>query len=263
MSRKIKEYRTRDGAIRMVHGDARSVLPKLMDRTADLIFTDPPYGHNNNNGDLIHRREVALGEGPKKKGRPIVNDGPEAASHLFRFLMSESSRLLKRKGSCCCCCCGGGGPDPQSARWCYWMDQSLAFKQMVVWDKGRMGMGWHYRRSYETILVAQRAKGRCEWHDKSKKVENIIRPGDYGIRKIRPRETQHPTAKPVALPAHFIGLHSRAGDIVLDPFMGHASTGAACVRSGRRFIGIEVDQSHFEVAVERIKQERRGIATPG
>lgn len=40
--------------IQIYHGDCRELLPKI--ESVDMIFTDPPYGHNNNNGDLIHRR---------------------------------------------------------------------------------------------------------------------------------------------------------------------------------------------------------------
>ena len=47
------------GEARLILGDALEVLPTLS--PVDFIFTDPPYGHNNNNGDLIHRREAALG----------------------------------------------------------------------------------------------------------------------------------------------------------------------------------------------------------
>jgi DNA modification methylase len=45
--------------INKIHcGDARLILPGIPDNSIDMIFTDPPYGHNNNNGDLIHRRLV-------------------------------------------------------------------------------------------------------------------------------------------------------------------------------------------------------------
>jgi DNA modification methylase len=131
-----------------------------------------------------------------------------------RWFFGEAARLL-RHGSCFCCC---GGPDPQFGRWSLWLDEHLRFKQMVVSDKGKMGMGWHYRRSYETILVAQKGDGRYAWFDETKRVENVIRPGDYGMAKIIPQKTDHP--KPTTLAAHFIGLHSRPGDVVLDPFMG-------------------------------------------
>ena len=135
------------------------------------------------------------------------------------------------------------------------MDEVFDFKQMVVWDKGPMGMGWHYRRSYETVLVGQKRGGPCKWHDTSSRIENIIRPGDYGIRKIIPRDDQHPTEKPVELAAHFIRLHSLETEIILDPFMGSGTTGVACARLGRKFIGIEIEPRYFDIACKRIARE--------
>lgn len=230
-------------------GDALKIVPAL--GKVEMVFTDPPYGHNNNNdGDLIENWERALGKNAKcAKARPIANDGEEANT-LFRALLPELNRVLVSKG-CCCCCCGGGGPDPQFARWSLWLDEVFDFKQMVVWDKGPMGMGWHYRRSYETVLVAEK-KGGSRWFDESGKIENIIRPGQYGIRKIIPSENDHPTPKPPQLAQHFIRLHTQAGETVLDPFMGRGSTGEAAIGLGRKFIGIEIDESHFLPACERL-----------
>lgn len=237
---------SRDGEIVLHQGDAREVLRALPFESIDFILTDPPYGHNNNDGDLISRREEALGKGKSGASRPIANDGPEA-NDLVRWFFGEAARLLR-----CCCCCGGGGPDPQFARWSLWMDEVMRFKQMVVWDKGPMGMGWHYRRSYETVLVAQRGGGKTRWFDRSHRIENIIRPGQYGIRKIIPSADQHPCAKPVQLAEHFVKLHTRRGDTVLDPFMGEGWVGEACKRLGRRFIGVELDPLYFRRAKERL-----------
>jgi len=250
--------------LKLIRGNCLKVMATLADASVDMIFTDPPYGHNNNNGDLIHRREAALGRLPcganPPLGRVIANDGPEA-NDLFRQALPHFKRLLRDCCCCCCCCCcGGGGPDPQFARWSLWMDEVLAFKQMVIWDKGKMGMGWHYRRSYETVLVAQKSKGKSNWYDDTRKVENIIRPGDYGIRKIIPRADQHPTPKPVELAEHFIKLHTKPGDTVLDPFMGEGSTGEACQRLGREFIGIELDRHWFAVAKRRLSESRPALA---
>jgi len=241
-------------------GDCLEVMRSMPDKSVDAVITDPPYGHNNNNGDLIARREAALGVGDydaERDDRPIANDGPKANA-IFRALLPEVVRVLKL-GCCFCCCGGGGGPDPQFARWSIWIDDTpgLAFKQMVVWDKGPIGMGWHYRRSYETILVAQRQGAKCAWFDDSHCIENIIRPGDYGIRKIIPSKDQHPTQKPVELAAHFIRLHTRPGDTVLDPFMGSGTTGVAAVKLGRNFIGIEISEEYFEVAQARIAEAQR------
>ena len=246
-------YYQKDG-ITLYHGDCLEILPTFESDSIDMIFTDPPYGHNNNNGDLIHRREEALGKGKGKRGesRPIPNDGPEA-NMIFRKSLAEYARIIK-PGCCCCCCCGGGGPDPQFARWSLWIDEVLDFKQMVVWDKGPIGMGWHYRRSYETVLVANKPGKACKWFDTSKRVENIIRPNS-GIRKIIPSATQHPTQKPESLGEHFISLHTETEDIVLDPFAGSGTTGVACIRKSRRFVGIELEEKYCEMAAKRFEAE--------
>lgn len=89
---------------RIIHGDALDVLRGLPDASVDMIFTDPPYGHNNNNGDLIHRWEVALGKSELQQPRPIANDGAEA-DDVFQSVLPELARVLA-PGGCCCCCCG-------------------------------------------------------------------------------------------------------------------------------------------------------------
>lgn len=244
--------------ITLICGDAREVFTTLDAASVDFIFTDPPYGHNNNNGDLIANWEKALGvecdEPPE--ARPIANDGFDEASELVRWFFAESARVLKKPG---CCCCGGGGPDPQFARWSLWLNEHLEFKQMIVWDKGPMGMGWHYRRSYETVLVATQP-GKCPWFDETKKVENIIRPGQYGIRKIIPSANQHPTEKPPELAALFIDLHTEPGWLVCDPFMGSGSTAEAAKRLGRKFIGVELEGRYCDMAARRLRQEELFVA---
>jgi len=250
----IKPYYERDG-ITIYCGDCRVILSQFEDGAFDMVFTDPPYGHNNNNGDLIQSFQRP-GDGTrgycKGDGRPIENDGPEA-NELYREILPELYRLLG-PGCCCCCCCGGGGPNPQFARWALWMDEVFQFKQMIVWDKGQMGMGWHYRRSYETFLVGEKPGAACRWFDDTKAIENIIRPGDYGIRKIIPSADDHPTPKPVELAAHFIKLHTLPDDVVLDPFMGGGSTLVAAWNLGRRAVGIEISEEYCAMAVERLRQ---------
>ena len=247
------------GNIVLYCGDCLDILPTLEPGSVDCVVTDPPYGHTDN-GSLQQRREAVLGwqdgEGvyrdPAHHDKLIAHDGAEA-NEIFRAALPLMRRVLN-SGCCCCCCCGGGGPDPQFARWSLWLDEVFNFKQMVVWDKGPMGMGWHYRRSYETVLVGEKPGAACRWFGGNNK-ENIIRPGQYGIRKIIPQKDQHPCAKPVELYAHFIGLHSQPGDLVVDPFMGEGPCGVACARMGRRFIGIEIDPGYFKIAVKRIQDE--------
>ena len=236
-------------------GDCLTIMPQLC-REFDLVFTDPPYGHNNNNnGDLIARWEAALGgvpADPNTEWRPIANDGPEA-NDLFRAALPLLRDRLQPGCCCCCCCCGGGGPDPQFARWSLWLDEVFNFKQMVVWDKGPMGMGWHYRRSYEVVLVGTVPGAACRWYDKTKQVENILRAGE--VPKVIPSKEQHPTEKSWMLAAHFTRLHTRGGDTVLDPFLGSGTTLVACYRLGRQGVGIEISEEYCELAATRLDRE--------
>lgn len=202
------------------------------------------------------------------EARPIANDGEEV-DRLVRFLFEQAPRVLKPGGNLCCCCSGGGSSsrkgsprEPTFAWWSIWMDKHLDFKQMIVWDKGPIGLGWHYRRSYEVVLVATKPGKACKWYDNSDEVENIIRPGDYGIRKIIPRADDHPTPKPVELAGHFVRLHTAKGDTVLDPFMGAGWVAEACRIQGRNFIGIEIDPKWHAAAVGRTRP-RDLAAAPG
>ena len=241
---------------RLYLGDCLEIMRDIPDGSVDCVVTDPPYGHTEK-GSLQQRREAVLGwrdgvgiyRDETHHSELLANDGHEA-NDLFRNSLPEMHRILK-PGCCCCCCCGGGGgPDPQFARWSLWLDEVFDFKQMVVWDKGPMGMGWHYRRSYETVLVAQKQGAACRWYDDTNRVENIIRAGTYP--KIIPSSDQHPTEKPVGLMVHFIRLHTQPGDVVIDPFMGSGTTGVAAIQEGRRFIGIEIDPKYYAIAERRI-----------
>jgi DNA modification methylase len=63
----------------------------------------------------------------------------------------------------------------------------------------------------------------------------------------------HPTQKPVALMVWCLGFVD--GDTILDPFMGSGTTGVACIRTGRRFIGVEIEPKYCAIAVERMERE--------
>jgi len=65
-------------------------------------------------------------------------------------------------------------------------------------------------------------------------------------------KTIHPTQKPVALLEYLIKTYTNEGETVLDFTFGSGTTGAACQNTNRNFIGIEMDDSYFEIAEERI-----------
>jgi ubiquinone/menaquinone biosynthesis C-methylase UbiE len=72
----------------------------------------------------------------------------------------------------------------------------------------------------------------------------------------------HPTQKPVPLLEYLVKTYTNPGDTVLDNCMGSGSTGVACLRTGRRFIGMEKDPHYFQIAKERLEKEQTQTATP-
>lgn len=70
----------------------------------------------------------------------------------------------------------------------------------------------------------------------------------------------HPTTKPLPLMLELVELFTDPGDLVFDPFCGSGTTGVACLRLGRRFLGIEKDAKYHAIAVERLQAEERGLS---
>ena len=76
---------------------------------------------------------------------------------------------------------------------------------------------------------------------------------------LREFEVLNITPKPVPLLIRLIEFSCPLGGLVLDPFMGTGSTGVACMKTGRRFIGIEIKRKYFDLAVERVKRESKQV----
>lgn len=75
-------------------------------------------------------------------------------------------------------------------------------------------------------------------------------------------KTVHPTQKPVALMEYLIRTYTNEGDTVLDNCMGSGTTGVACMNTGRRFIGIEMDAGYFQIAQDRIMEAAAAAEQP-
>ncbi|MDX2301430.1 MAG: site-specific DNA-methyltransferase [Microscillaceae bacterium] len=79
------------------------------------------------------------------------------------------------------------------------------------------------------------------------------------VRQHKEDFNNHPTLKPVRLMNHLVKLVSFEGQTVLDPFMGSGSTGVACVKSERHFIGYEKESEYFQIAERRINTEYNNL----
>lgn len=134
------------------------------------------------------------------------------------------------------CCFWGGN---------YFADKLPVSSGWLVWDKERPDdldqstceLAW-------TNFIKGVRRFRYMWH-------GMIRDGNEKL--------YHPTQKPVALTRWVLSLKWTPAGTIFDPFMGSGGGGVACVQTGRRFIGIEIDPGYFQIAVKRIKQAQLQI----
>jgi DNA modification methylase len=106
----------------------------------------------------------------------------------------------------------------------------------LVWDKQNTGNFADCELAYTNLKMAVRIF-RWRWN-------GMIRRGN--------EEREHPTQKPLELMKWCIGRLPEPSSVILDPFMGSGTTGVACAKMGRNFIGIEKDARYFDIACERI-----------
>ncbi len=131
----------------------------------------------------------------------------------------------------------------------------LPVRNMIVWDKAAGG-GNFYTFEHELIIFStNNLKFAC------KGARNIIRgisSFGSGAKKTN-GEKVHPTQKPVELIARLITDSTAEGDTVLDCFMGSGTTAVAAIRTGRQYVGFEIDENYHALALRRVEQEQRQL----
>lgn len=256
-------------------GDNRQVMPSLPGGCADMVFTSPPYNLGNTTGGglpgkkLGHYSEAAaLGKkrgGNGKWGGGKLADGYEAYDDAMpmsdyiawqKATLAECWRLLSDRGAIYynhkVRVLDGIALTPLT------YNPDLPLRQIIIWARAG-GVNFSpvaYLPTHEWIMVL--AKPDFRLRDKAAS-------GAGDVWYI-PQEgnTEHPAPFPVALPER--AIETTAGGAVFDPFMGSGTTGVACARLGRRFIGVEIDPGYFDIACRRIEQAQRQadlFAEPG
>lgn len=227
----MKHWFNEDKSIKLYQGDCLEVMDKLIELgvKVDAIITDPPYGMN-----LTPQRRSG-----KFHGEKIINDNN--LDWCDDFFEKCYKLTPKNSGSMFFCSIHSIPQFIYSAK-----KAGFDIKNLLVWDKMWFGMGGNWRPNTEFILLC--TKGRFVTHSKNK--DNILR-----YRRLSSQKSVHPTQKPVELMIELISEPDYNPEIILDPFMGSGSTGVACKNLNRKFIGIELDEKYFDIAVDRIKGE--------
>jgi len=214
--------------------DAVSFLGGLPSDSVDLLITDPPYE------SLEKHRSVGTTtrlSHSKASSNDWFRVFPNAR---FEELFSEMYRVLRRDSHLYLFC------DQETMFVCKPIAERVGFRfwKPLVWDKMKIGMGYHYRARYEFILFFEKGKRRLK---------------DLGVADVlsAPRVNGgYPTEKPVELAEVLVEQSSEPGALVIDPFCGSGAFGVAACRRGRNFVG-------NDVKAEAIEWSRRRMAEVG
>jgi site-specific DNA-methyltransferase (adenine-specific) len=220
-------------------GDALDLLPHLQD-TADCLCTDAPYLVSKGGFASNNQLEGGFGGWMKDYG----NGGDIVQCEVeWSDWMPLAYATLKNDRQAYFMTNGRNLSRAQTAA------ESAGFDlhTLLVWDKKTALPNKYYQNITEFTLFMK--KGRAF---------TINDPSSKNLVSLFQRdETKHPTEKPVELMQSYIGNSTQHSSTVIDPFMGSGTTGVACVRMGRKFIGLEKDPRWFDVAVERIASQKQ------
>jgi site-specific DNA-methyltransferase (adenine-specific) len=211
-------------SVELYHGDCLDILPTL--GRVDAVITDPPYGINHKRGanaarPITHAGKRSISSTGKRFTRKIEGDNkpfdPAPFLHYPIVAFTGAQHFYDRLPA-------GGS--------LHCWDKRGNYKPL---DQADADIIWISRPTPSRLL-------HLAWRGICRHAENRER-------------ILHPTQKPVALMEWVLDLAGvPEGAVVVDPYMGVASTGIACLNTGRHFIGIEKEAEWYDVACKRIEQ---------
>lgn len=220
------------GDARLYLGDCMEILPTLA--KVDAVITDPPYSERTHAGHDSCKGLGVAGEDRRELGYAALS----AADVVV--LAGEYARI-----------CSG---------WTVWMtDHTLAhWIEVALRQKGRYVFSPlpYYAPGSRVRLSGDGPSSWTDWIVVSRTAAQVrwgTLPGGY-LSGPGWNDKARMGGKPTALMEALVSDYSRAGQTVLDSHMGAGTTGVACMRTGRKFIGIEVDAEAFELSCRRIEQ---------
>lgn len=215
-------------------GDCREILPTLM---VDHVICDPPY-------------EAILHDSKNSRGPTRTDTGPDLKALDFLPIDTIRSSVVSLVERSCLgwfiafCTVEG------VAKWADAINPSaLKYKRACIWvkpDSTPQLNGQGPAQGAECFVTAWGGTGHARWNAGGKRgvythyVNNAERHG------------AHPTEKPVALMLEIVADFTSPHQTILDPFMGSGTTGVACAKLDRTFIGIEIEERYFDIACKRI-----------
>ena len=217
---------------KLYKGDCLEIMKDIPDKSIDLIVTDPPYLIKYKTNYRKNKKHEFCSE--------ILNDDNY---EMISNYIKECFRLLKDNSAMYIFCnCDKVDYFKQELEKAH-----FKIKNMIIWVKNNWTAGdlkAQFGKQYEIIFLVN--KGRCLFN--GKRITDV-----WNFDRVSGNKQVHQNQKPIDLLEQCILKHSKDNDVIFDGFMGSGSTGIACKRTNRRFIGIELDDNYFEIAKKRIE----------
>lgn len=241
--------------IQLWHGDCLELMKDIPDGSVDMVLADPPYGITACKWDSIISLEP-MWEHLKRVIKPNGAIVMTASQPFTTMLIASNMKMF---------------------RYCWYWNKVLPrghlnAKKMplrVIEDipvfylkpptYNPQKTKGHKRKVARTKYVKEGGEQvyggevRDTLYDSDERYPN----GLITISSANQQNRVHPTQKPVALMEYLIKTYTNPGELVLDFAMGSGTTGVACVNTGRRFIGIELNKKYYEIACKRINEALR------
>jgi site-specific DNA-methyltransferase (adenine-specific) len=216
--------------------DCLEGLKEVPEESVDLVVTDPPYlisYATNRRKDKTHDFCSA-----------IANDNNPA---VIRDTLRECYRVLKPDSAAYVFCSAKTLDTFKS----FAVEAGFTVKNTIVWVKNNWTAGdlkAQYGQQYEPLLLLNKGRALI----RGKRLTDV-----WEFDRVAGKSQVHQNQKPVELIVRCIEKHSDPGAIVLDPFMGSGTTAVACIRTGRNYIGYELDEKYHTIAMLRIAELER------
>lgn len=239
------------GAATLHLGDCIERMKEMPSNSVDMVLTSPPYNMNLRirNGKYCSRqivKEISTKyenfddnlpmEEYFEFNKKVITECLRISDLVFynvQFLTGNKPALFKLIG-----------------------EFSAKLKEFIVWDKqnAQPAIGDGVMNSqFEALLVFQNSAPESRSF-KTAQFNRGTLSNVWSIKRGAKIEKTHGATFPIQLAGKVIKNFTVNGSMILDPFMGTATTGVAAINTGRKFIGIELDKSYFEISSDRIKR---------
>lgn len=226
--------------LELYNGDSMSLVKELLAKNVkvDAVITDPPYNiSKENNFSTMNNPRKGVDFGKWDKNFDVCE------------WINDYSKLVKKDGSMIIFC---------SYLFLSYVCDTLinndfVVKDVIVWKKSNpmpRNIERRYVQDMEFAVWAVRKNAKWTFNKPSNVpyLRSVFETPVVGGSE----RTIHPTQKSLKLMMDIIKIHTNAEDLIIDPFMGSGTTGVACRKLKRKFIGIELNKEYFEIAKKRI-----------